>query len=514
MNEKENKNNKTNSKDNKNKTDKYKEIKENKDQKDTSSPLNLLLIVTFTVVYLATVYLLFSKHKVRFEQELKRKAKLINELENLEEKMLKETIKSPNVKKEYKEVDYSIRLREEIDNIIRQKENIERNILQIENKNKQLIDSSLTGILNENKLKEGKVEADLIIVKEESNKVDPNAITGDPVLDKEINETMPIRKLMDEKIELMKKYNQPTLDSLDKLIDEYNKVLEPDINGRNERQFEVLRRIAYLNTDITNLKESMKSLVNSMNYNSNKLDYLIKNKALMDSKEIKLNEVSDLLKSTEFFDKEDLTNFINKELGTLETISSKLENIQSIIDKDSSTNFYNFKDFELLESHFKKKIYYKKLFSTHDILSKQKLEDFLANKPKLFFYFEFTSGRRIGYYLDIKFPKKTIFNRSYKDPNSFIVFFNYKEFYPANPEGRMHFRTETDYLFLIGNTRNTDGIWFKIPEKLDTNYKINVGKFTPEYKCDHGSLFGNPIQDTVFSFEVYQFDFETDKSDK
>lgn len=498
-------NNKTNDKDKNKVTTKHEENKE------SSSTLNFLLILTFSVVYIATVYLLFTKHKQRFDDELKRKAKLINELENLEDKMLKESIKSPNTKKEYKEIDYNVRLGEELDNINRLRQNIERNILQIQSTNQKSIESNLLNTFAENKLAEGKVEAELIIVKEESNKADPNAITGDPVLDKEISESMPIRKVMEEKIELMKKYNQPTLDSLEKLINEFEKVIDVEVKARNERQFEVLRKIAYIKTDVTNLKQEMKSLLNSLNYNPNNLDTLIRNKALMDSKEIQLSEVKNQLKSTELFDKEDIKEFINKELSTLELIASKLENIQSIIDKDSSINFYNFKDFELLETHFKKKIYYKKLFSTHDALSKQKLEDFLANKPKLFFYFEFTSGRRIGYYLDIKFPKRTIFNRSYKDPNSFIVFFNYKEFYPANPEGRMHFRTETDYLFLIGNTRNTDGIWFKIPEKIDTNYKINVGRFTPEYKCDHGSLFGNPIQDTVFSFEVYQFDFENDK---
>ena len=498
-------NNKTNDK------DKSKVTAKQEENKESSSTLNFLLILTFSVVYIATVYLLFTKHKQRFDDELKRKAKLINELENLEDKMLKESIKSPNTKKEYKEIDYNIRLGEDLDNINRLRQNIERNILQIQSTNQKSIEANLLNTLSENKLAEGKVEAELIIVKEESNKADPNAITGDPVLDKEINESMPIRKVMEEKIELMKKYNQPTLDSLEKLIDEFEKVLDVDVKARNERQFEVLRKIAYIKTDVTNLKQEMKSLLNSLNYNPNNLDTLIRNKALMDSKEIQLSEVKNQLKSTELFDKEDFKEFINKELSTLELIASKLENIQSIIDKDSSINFYNFKDFELLETHFNKKIYYKKLFSNHDALSKQKLEDFLSNKPKLFFYFEFTSGRRIGYYLDIKFPKRTIFNRSYKDPNSFIVFFNYKEFYPANPEGRMHFRTETDYLFLIGNTRNTDGIWFKIPEKIDTNYKINVGRFTPEYKCDHGSLFGNPIQDTVFSFEVYQFDFENDK---
>lgn len=491
--------------------DKNKVTAKQEENKESSSTLNFLLILTFSVVYIATVYLLFTKHKQRFDDELKRKAKLINELENLEDKMLKESIKSPNTKKEYKEIDYNIRLGEDLDNINRLRQNIERNILQIQSTNQKSIEANLLNTLSENKLAEGKVEAELIIVKEESNKADPNAITGDPVLDKEINESMPIRKVMEEKIELMKKYNQPTLDSLEKLIDEFEKVLDVDVKARNERQFEVLRKIAYIKTDVTNLKQEMKSLLNSLNYNPNNLDTLIRNKALMDSKEIQLSEVKNQLKSTELFDKEDFKEFINKELSTLELIASKLENIQSIIDKDSSINFYNFKDFELLETHFNKKIYYKKLFSNHDALSKQKLEDFLSNKPKLFFYFEFTSGRRIGYYLDIKFPKRTIFNRSYKDPNSFIVFFNYKEFYPANPEGRMHFRTETDYLFLIGNTRNTDGIWFKIPEKIDTNYKINVGRFTPEYKCDHGSLFGNPIQDTVFSFEVYQFDFENDK---
>lgn len=498
-------NNKTNDK------DKNKVTAKQEENKESSSTLNFLLILTFSVVYIATVYLLFTKHKQRFDDELKRKAKLINELENLEDKMLKESIKSPNTKKEYKEIDYNIRLGEDLDNINRLRQNIERNILQIQSTNQKSIEANLLNTLSENKLAEGKVEAELIIVKEESNKADPNAITGDPVLDKEINESMPIRKVMEEKIELMKKYNQPTLDSLEKLIDEFEKVLDVDVKARNERQFEVLRKIAYIKTDVTNLKQEMKFLLNSLNYNPNNLDTLIRNKALMDSKEIQLSEVKNQLKSTELFDKEDFKEFINKELSTLELIASKLENIQSIIDKDSSINFYNFKDFELLETHFNKKIYYKKLFSNHDALSKQKLEDFLSNKPKLFFYFEFTSGRRIGYYLDIKFPKRTIFNRSYKDPNSFIVFFNYKEFYPANPEGRMHFRTETDYLFLIGNTRNTDGIWFKIPEKIDTNYKINVGRFTPEYKCDHGSLFGNPIQDTVFSFEVYQFDFENDK---
>jgi len=460
-----------------------------------NSNFSKLVILFFIPLYCVLSFFLFDFFIKQISEATNTRNNLLSEIVSLEEKMKKEASKSPSIKKEYKEVDPKARLYSEINEINREVEALNKAVENIKISFESDLNKKLEAKLPHASAHKEKIQPELIILKGEEEKT----FTGfheDPDVNAQIEKSFDLKAKLDKNIELINEQAPLAFKALEGYMKVFNET-DSEFKRRKEIQWNILDSISSLENSIESLRKQYKELTEK----TLKTDTEKAQQALQaEGANYETFETIPLLQM------QDLSSMISEQTELISRMSEKLPQVKETMDLDNAVNFYNTKDLDTLSQHFGKKINYKKLISSHDLLTKQKFDAELALKSQILIYMEFASQRRVGIYMDRQFPKATKFSKEYKDPNSFIAYFNVKEFYPANPEASSQFRTDNDLLLLIGNTRNVDGIWIKNPE--DSLMKVNFGKFTPEFDCLKGSLFGNPIEDYVFTFEVYQLDFK------
>ena len=458
---------------------------------------NTPLIIVVTIIHLLLCYFLVNYHKAQITINKAQNEHYVTEMTKLEEKMKKETTKSPSIKKNVIKINPSSRLKPDIQEIEKQIENYKNEISELDKSIEKDILNKLESLIPEKPKKTKKPTLDdLIDIKEENkSEIGPTKSSED---NENIKETMILREKMVNQYEYFLKNNKKYEKIITDFLKKHDELEWGGLAKRRDIQWDVVKRIGEIERELKKLISEIETFHNQVQVKESNLESA--------SSESELNEVS-------FATVEDINNKVNQEISNLNNMSTKVSSIQLLLNKSSDTNFYNLRDYNSLVEHFNKKFTFKKLLSTHDMYTKENMDERLVGKKNLLFYFDFYSKRRIGFFLTIPYPKRTILAKSYKDPNSFIAYFNVKEFYPANKDAREHFRTDADLMFLIGNTRNNDGIWFKKPsiEDLKNSERINVnfGKFSSEFDCTNGQLFSNPVTDSIFSFEVYELEFDS-----
>lgn len=261
-------------------------------------------------------------------------------------------------------------------------------------------------------------------------------------------------------------------------------------------QWEINEKIALKEKTVSELEHK----INQINTN------------MIEKSEDSIQAISDQIMSRESFDDlrtDEVEKLLEKSFGVLKRNYDTISSSKNEIFSSNIINFAHEVDYNLLHSHFSKKFGYKRLVSMHDKLTKEFFDKQLAGRKNLFIYVELESKRRIGFYMEKAFPKKTLLPKSFKDENSAIFYFNNNEIYRANPETQTHYRTDTDYLFIIGNTQNNDGIWFTVPKpKTKDIAKAVLGMRTNEFILGRTTLFGNIVTDNISTFEVFQLTFD------
>lgn len=267
----------------------------------------------------------------------------------------------------------------------------------------------------------------------------------------------------------------------------YEKELKPDLEKYSQKQSDVKGKTGKLINTIKTLIAKLNDLKN------NQLNKSDKALSALNNEDLRSDEIERKIKN---------------EMSSLETMFNTIESSKSYITKFNMINFSFEEDYDFLSKHFDKSFSYIRLISNHDNITKKQFDQQIAGKANLLFYFELKSKRRVGYFTKKAYPKRTLISKDYKDDDSFIVYFNKKEIYPANNETKTHFRTDGDHLIIVGNTLNDDGFWITPPNtQTGDKSRLTLGFRTEEYKIGKGALFSNINQDSVTSMEVYQIVF-------
>lgn len=453
-----------------------------------------ILVIVFVPIYLAAAYYVYNYHYNNINEIKKFRLNTIGDIQLVEDKMKKEYSKSPSVKKSYTDKDPSKRLGNELISIENELKEIGKIAENFKKKVEKKLEEDLTKLIPKYE-KKAEVKPQIEIIDSDAkDDIVGQGPTNDAETNREIAITMHMKERVDQIISQLSSEVPYYRERLDTTLKSFQTVDEAELKKRSDAQWDLLDRISLIEEQISSLNSSLKLFSENNLKFDNKIESLTKS-------EYDENYVKTVQKLPLF----ELQSLITAEHSNINILADKLAQAQVSADKDMGVNFINYKDYHTLASHFGKEFKYKKLISTHDKLTKEKFASALSLRSKILIYMELLTGRRVGIYIDIAFPKSTKFPRSFKDPNAFIVYFNNKEFYNANPDTNAQFRTDSDYLLLIGNTKNNDGIWINLPQSELEN-PVHFGKPTTEYDCMKGSLLTSPIIDRIYSFEVYELD--------
>lgn len=204
-----------------------------------------------------------------------------------------------------------------------------------------------------------------------------------------------------------------------------------------------------------------------------------------------------------------LYDLMTKEFEDLGTEYASIDKVKEIVRGSNMINFAFESDYLSLVQKFGKEFSYNRLISSHDELTKELFDSELSGKSNIFIYMELYTKRRVGFYLSIPYPKRALLPKSYKDLNSFIVYFNKNEYYLANQETSTHFRTDNDFLLIAGNTQQNDGLWISAPNKAINNgaVSLNIGYNPTQFLLPKSTLFSNLVSDRILTFEVFELKF-------
>ena len=458
-----------------------------------------LIIIGLIPLYLVVLFYIYSHHKERLFSISKEREELLLELATLEEKMKMESSKSPSTKRNIVEFEARDKYKNDITQILSDITFLTENIEKIKEKANEEIKNSLEEITEKYKNYEYKEkEPQITVVKSnevKSTKDDEDGPTNNKEINNRIKESMKLREGTNALYEQLSENTEKEVERLNTIWRKFNETSSKALEERREKQWKMVDLVSLLEEEVKSLKSNFEETVNKLN-------------------EIQINEndYNSLLDSS--IEIERLNDFTEKKLKEVERLNEKYKNLNNELQEREfyKTNFHNENDYEFLKKHFKiKELKYKKLFSNHQLLTKEALDEEIKGKKNLLFYFNFLSERRVGVFIGMNFPIKTKFSRGYKDDSSLIIYFNAKQIYQANPESKKHIRTESDHIFLIGNTKNNDGIMFKNPT-TSTDYTVNFGFSPADYILENGTLFSHPVYDIVKSFEVFQL--ELDESEK
>lgn len=451
-------------------------------------------IISLILIYILAAYYLYNYHYTKLNAIKHSRYNTITDIEKVEDKLKTEYSKSPSIKKSYTIKDPSVRLSNEVGIIEKELREIVKQIDDFKKKIEIRLQDELKNHISNNEKKDYKKPEILVVESDSSDEVVGDGPTNNEEVNKEISLTMNIKEQADKIIAQLSTEVPYYNEKLENSLKAFNEIDSPELTKRSSIQWKLLNRISLIEEKINEFRKSL------LYFTENNLKYENKVKSLVEKD---FNER--YLKTAQTLPLFDFHNLLSHEIANTNSLVEKLSVAQVSADNDMAVNFINYKDYYTLSNHFGKEFKYKKLISTHDLLTKEKFTSALSLRSKVLIYMELFTGRRIGVYIDSAFPKNNKFPKSFKDPNAFIVYFNNKEFYKANPDTNTQFRTDYDYLILIGNTKNNDGIWIKIPE-TNNEYPVHFGKPTNEYDCSKGTLLTSPIIDRIYSFEVYELD--------
>ena len=459
--------------------------------------LGNLFILTFIPFYLALAYYLYDSLTKEIDLLRDERNALLQNKIYYERNVLEIAEKFNTVKDEIKEITVSpyARLAESLLNLNQQIIKIDGDISEVgfsETDEANFINdlkASVPKILTEKELSEQYNKISSQQMDNVQKQVDE---TGKgPTTNKTLNYEIELSEQLIKRADDLILVNHEKFKNLKKDLDSYwslyEKELKTELEKYSQKQWNVKGKTGRL---ISTIKTLIAKLNNLKNNYLNKTD-----KALSASK-------NEDLRSDEIEKK------IENEISSLETMFNTIESSKSYITKFNMINFSFEEDYDFLSKHFDKSFSYVRLISNHDIITKKQFDQQIAGKTNLLFYFELKSKRRVGYFTKKAYPKRTLITKDYKDDESFIVYFNKKEIYPANTETKAHFRTDSDHLIIVGNTLNDDGFWITPPNNQTGDKSIlTLGFRTEEYKVGKGALFSNINQDTITSMEVYQIVF-------
>lgn len=459
--------------------------------------LGNLFILTFIPFYLALAYYLFISLTKEIDLLRDERNALLQNKIYYERNVLEIAEKFNTVKDEIKEITVSpyARLAELLLNLNQQIIKIDGDISEVgfsETDEANFINdlkASVPKILTEKELSEQYNKISSQQMDNVQKQVDE---TGKgPTTNKTLNYEIELSEQLIKRADDLILINHEKFKNLKKDLDSYwslyEKELKTELEKYSQKQWNVKGKTGRL---ISTIKTLIAKLNNLKNNYLNKTD-----KALSASK-------NEDLRSDEIEKK------IKNEMSSLETMFNTIESSKSYITKFNMINFSFEEDYDFLSKHFDKSFSYVRLISNHDIITKKQFDQQIAGKTNLLFYFELKSKRRVGYFTKKAYPKRTLITKDYKDDESFIVYFNKKEIYPANTETKAHFRTDSDHLIIVGNTLNDDGFWITPPNtQMGDKSILTLGFRTEEYKVGKGALFSNINQDTITSMEVYQIVF-------
>lgn len=470
----------------------------NKQEKKLTSKLFKFIILIFIPFYVAIAYYVYAYHLERIQEAKITRESLVYEIQSIEEKIKRESSKTPSAKKHYKQANPNTRLSAEVKEI---NSSIKKMITVLDNTKNKLSDSlgkSLSSRINEvleNNKKNENVVPELNIIKSSKAEVVGKGPTADAELNKSIEKTMELRNKLKEKLEHLDKTIPICQKKLDTINDNYTNIDLVNFNKISDAQWDVLNKISYLEHEISGLKKALDNLNNSLLPNEKDLESITS----INQENINEEFVSSLSLS-------ELNNIIIEQEEKISAYPEKISLALDTVSTNAGINFINSKDYTTLSNHFNKKIHYNKLISSHERISKKMFDERISEKKNLFIYLELATKRRIGIYIGMKFPKTTKFSKSYKDHDGFIVYFNSKEFYPALKDQNQQIRTDNDFLILVGNVKDNAGFWIKekTNEEKQSAIIASFGMPSTQYDCLKGTLFSNPYTDLVVGIEVYE----------
>lgn len=484
--------------------------KEN-ETKAANSRIFKFVIFIFIPFYLAIGYFVYNYQMERILEVKTQRESIISEINSIEQKIKREAAKTPSTKKNYKQVNANTRLSSEIKEINKEINSmitlLDLTKSRFDEKLERELASKTYEALERNKKYEN-VVPELNIIKASEVRVVGEGPTSDHEVNEQIKKTMELRNQLKESLDGI----MNDLPECQRNTEESMKVFDKDSEKFSElrnTQWDVLNKISLLENELEVIKKEMNELETSMDISVD---------ALINNSDSNINNNDELFNSEAFnsLSLSELNNYIETQEEIISKYPETILRAQENSSNHDETNFINTKDFNTLSSYFNKKISYKKLISSHEKISKQKFDSRVSNRSNLFIYLELSTERRVGIYINMKFPKTTRFSKAYKDENGFIAYFNKKEFYPAKKDQTQHIRTDNDFFLLVGNVKDGAGIWLR--EEGDEENKnlitASLGYPTTQYDCLKGSLFSNPYKDIVVGFEVYELVFdETDSKE-
>lgn len=492
-------------------------------------------------IYVPILFFVYNLHKENLSNIHNQKLQLQTEITQLENKMKIESSKSFTSERKYQEIDPKTKFQKEFESINSEIETITNQVNMV----KVSFTDSLKNRLNEelkkfeniklkdysnfvpeikviDKTKQQKEVTDDLDIEEHKGDVITKELKEGPTSDteknKQITKTMFVREMMQKNYQKFLD-NENKLDKLQNIWRSYNETDKVEFDTRSLNQWNFLDKISQLEHDISNLQNKFLLKKENIFTNFEKIEDKKDQKCDVNFEE---DSEEQILEKYPFTKLEDIDSEIDKKVSYLSTFNDRLTFARTFMDENAKYNFPVSKDYDLLKAHFcghdsdNKKLKYKKLFSLYEVFNKNRMDNLLKGKSKILFYFELESSRRVGIYMDMAYPRRPKFSKKFKDPKSFIVFFNENEIYMANPETDNQFRSEVDMYLIVGNTKQNDGVWFKNEDKqgekdMDkdiekSKLRVFFGKPSNEFKTNGGKLFEDLVLDNIMTFSIFELD--------
>lgn len=455
-----------------------------------------LFIFTFIPFYLAVIYFLYNHLTQEITKLKEEREAMLNTKQLLLENMVSMATEISNkvLPKKVVKVSPYIRLAEKLTKLNQEIINVDLSMSDLisEQGDEKFIEELRSIIPKQYTEKEVQSLYKEFISKNVNSKPEVDENGNGPTKDAQINNEIKLSEEIKSKVDFVltekRKEYKKIKEDYHAHIKVYESEYKPEFDKYADKQWKLIEKAGKISNTLRLIEEKLQSL---------KDNYLIKtDKAI-------LSQSIDNLRTDE------LERIIKLEIDKLESSYNEIDASKEFIKKSNMINFAYEADYKFLSEYFKSEFSYKRLISNHDVITKDYYIKQISGKSDLLFYIELESKRRIAFFTKKQYPKKTLIPKEYKDDNSFIAFLNKKELYLADPSKGSHYKTDPEFLFIVGNTLNDDGFWAKLPDENVNQGKpvMTIGIRSPLFTLGKGSLFSQINHDSIVSFEVFQLAF-------